>query len=80
MNLAQVLLLELDHLAFDFPIFLGEAVRGVRGGVGAGRVDEGVALGEVAVGVFEVITHDFNIKIICGPSILNAVGPLEGIF
>lgn len=56
-DLAQVLLLQLDHPALDPAVVLGKAGRGVGSGVGARGVDEGVALGEVSVGVFQVVAH-----------------------
>ena len=81
-NFGKVVLLELNHLAFNLTVAFGDAVGEVGGGVGAGGVDEGEALGQVAIGVLKVIAHDFNIKIYTNestPSVLYTVGPLEGI-
>lgn len=78
-DLAQVFLLQLDHPALDAAVVFGEPGGGVGGGVGAGVVDEGVALGQVAVGVLQVVAH-FTIKINVIRSILNPVGPLKSVF
>jgi len=78
-DLSKITLLELNHLPLDLPVPLSNSVGEVGGRVGASGVDEGEALGEVVVGIFEVVTHYFNIKIYANESILNTVSPLERI-